>query len=131
MSTATVTPVPVRPEYARIGGLGRVDWSDAYSVSIPEGSPLEPDYWRRATFGLGGENFPVTARTPDSVIVGSDHWHINFRAVLTVNDARLTLTTVVQFNNAIGKAYMATIGPFHRRIVPRMMRKAIKASTKP
>ena len=46
----------------------------------------------------------------------------------TADGAReLVLVTVVQRHNAVGRAYFAVVGPFHRRIVPALLRRALRS----
>jgi hypothetical protein len=70
--------------------------------------------------------FPVLSRTPERVVLGLDDKHLNFRLAIDVAtlDARrreIVATTLVQTHNWLGRAYLALILPFHRRIVPALM----------
>jgi hypothetical protein len=75
--------------------------------------------------------FPVLSRADDVVVSGADDRHLDFRVVLTVRPTddgahELVLVTVVQRHNAVGRAYFAVVGPFHRRIVPALLRQAVR-----
>jgi hypothetical protein len=70
--------------------------------------------------------FPVLSETPERVVMGLDDRHLDFR--LSVDVVRLderrrevTATTLVKTHNLLGRTYLSTILPFHRRIVPEMM----------
>lgn len=66
--------------------------------------------------------FPVISDTPERVIAGFNDRHLDFRVIVDVSGRDVTATTLVQTHNLLGKAYLATIMPFHRIIVPAMMR---------
>jgi hypothetical protein len=70
--------------------------------------------------------FPVLSQTPDRLVAGFDDKHLNFRVVVDVATSGLgqdvTTTTLVLTHNPLGRVYLAIILPFHRLIVPAMMR---------
>lgn len=70
--------------------------------------------------------FPVLSQTPDRLIAGFDDSHLDFRVVVDVvksgNGQSVTATTLVLTHNRFGRVYLATILPFHRLIVPTMLR---------
>ena len=45
--------------------------------------------------------------------------------VLKTEDCIIDITTVVQYHNALGKAYFFFIKPFHKMIVPRVAKELI------
>lgn len=73
--------------------------------------------------------FLVMARSADEILMGLDDKHLDFRFALTLQtDAegeRAVATTTVRFHNVWGRAYFAIVKPFHRRIVPAMLRAAL------
>jgi hypothetical protein len=79
---------------------------------------------RRETIGL----FPILTETSDRLVAGFDDKHLDFRLVVDVaaaSDSRqqVTATTLVKTHNRFGRIYLAIILPFHRLIVPVMLRK--------
>jgi hypothetical protein len=70
--------------------------------------------------------FPVLSQTPDRLIAGFNDSHLDFRVVVDVvrsgSGQNVTATTLVLTHNWFGRAYLATILPFHRLIVPSMLR---------
>ena len=70
--------------------------------------------------------FPVVSESPNRVVAGFDDRHLDFRVVVdVVADAggrRVTATTLVLTHNWLGRTYLAVILPFHRLIVPSMLR---------
>jgi hypothetical protein len=84
---------------------------------------------RRETIGL----FPVLTETPDRMVAGFNDKHLDFRIVVDVvppgsaSSQQVTLTTLVKTHNRFGRAYLAVILPFHRRIAPAMLRKIAAA----
>ena len=62
--------------------------------------------------------------------MGLDDRHLDFRVSLRLlrsDDAAgvLQLTTTVTFHGRLGRLYFALVRPFHRRIVPAMLRSAV------
>ncbi|MFM9849597.1 MAG: DUF2867 domain-containing protein [Hyphomicrobiaceae bacterium] len=74
--------------------------------------------------------FPVISQSPDRLIAGFDDKHLDFRVVVDVAPAgtarRVTTTTLVRSHNLPGRLYLAVVLPFHRIIVPAMMRQLLK-----
>lgn len=77
--------------------------------------------------------FKVFDRTENEVILGEDDKHLNFRISLFLNKAQigsstraLTISTTVEFNNWMGRLYFLPVRPFHKLIVPSMLRGIIK-----
>lgn len=67
------------------------------------------------------------------IILGEDDSHLDFRLsllCLPVHDtggSDLVISTVVHCHNALGRAYLKIIAPFHRLIVPAMLRRAARS----
>ena len=77
--------------------------------------------------------FMVFNKTKDEVILGEDDKHLNFRISLLKEDStekegakKLTISTTVKFNNWFGKLYFFPVKPFHKIIVPKMLKGIIK-----
>ena len=70
--------------------------------------------------------FPVLSETPGRLIAGFNDSHLDFRVVVDVtapSDVRqVTATTLVLTHNWLGRTYLAIIMPFHRLIVPALLR---------
>ena len=70
--------------------------------------------------------FPVISETPQRLVAGFDDRHLDFRVIVDVADnpprCQVTATTLVMTHNLLGRVYLATIMPFHRIIVPAMLR---------
>jgi hypothetical protein len=70
--------------------------------------------------------FPVVSETPDRLVAGFNDRHLDFRVVVDVVGAEssrhVTATTLVLTHNLLGRVYLAIILPFHRLIVPAMLR---------
>jgi hypothetical protein len=62
------------------------------------------------------------AKYPDELITGANDRHLDFR-VSVFRDARprIVLSTAVMTHNVFGRAYLATILPFHRFGVARLL----------
>jgi hypothetical protein len=72
--------------------------------------------------------FPVLAEAPEEILLGLDDRHLDFRvSVRILEDAgrrRGVVSTLVRIHNALGRAYFGVVKPFHRIVVPAMMRRA-------
>ncbi|KRR00739.1 DUF2867 domain-containing protein [Bradyrhizobium valentinum] len=70
--------------------------------------------------------FPVVSETPGRLIAGFNDRHLDFRVVVDVAAAgsvrQVTATTLVKTHNRLGRTYLAIIMPFHRLIVPALLR---------
>ncbi len=77
--------------------------------------------------------FKVQQRHPNEVIIGEDDSHLNFRiSVLRAGDGdtgaqTVTVSTAVETHNALGRAYMFVVKPFHRIIARSMVQRAANA----
>jgi len=67
--------------------------------------------------------FKVFDKTENEVIMGEDDKHLNFRVSFLLDKIdgstltkKITITTVVQFNNFFGRLYFLVICPFHKVI---------------
>jgi hypothetical protein len=74
--------------------------------------------------------FKVFERADDELLLGEDDWHLDFRvSVLVRNDGSADwaiVSTVVRFNSWLGRAYLLPVRPFHKLIVPAMIRLAYR-----
>lgn len=66
--------------------------------------------------------FHVLERNDHEILAGEDDRHLDFRVSFLYEGGSLVVTTVVKFHNAFGRAYFVPVAPFHRRIVPAMLR---------
>ena len=70
--------------------------------------------------------FPVVSETPERLIAGFNDRHLDFRVVVDVTPPggtrQVTATTLVKTHNWLGRIYLAIIMPFHRLIVPALLR---------
>ena len=70
--------------------------------------------------------FPLISESPSTVVLGLDDRHLDFRLVVKVDALSgsrqsISASTLVATHNLLGRAYLATIMPFHRVIVPAML----------
>ncbi len=86
---------------------------------------------RREWIGI----FPVETMTPDRIVLGFDDKHLDFRVVIDVaprgDGCEVTATTLVREHNFLGRLYLTTILPFHRAIVPALLRRAAQEAGVP
>ncbi len=93
----------------------------------PERIPGTSATPRRYEPGAVAGMFRVYARTDDEILIGGDDRHLNSRASMLVQrepDATYAVfTTVVHYNNWLGRVYFLPVRPFHRLIIPALLRR--------
>jgi hypothetical protein len=72
--------------------------------------------------------FPIISQTPSRVVMGFDDHHLDFRVVVDVSESgngmqSIQASTLVKTNNWVGKIYLTMVMPFHKLIVPTMLRR--------
>lgn len=77
--------------------------------------------------------FKVYDKTATEIILGEDDKHLDLRISLLLeqskyneNEKKITVTTIVKLNNKLGKYYFFIIKPFHRTIVPLILKRNFK-----
>jgi hypothetical protein len=77
--------------------------------------------------------FKVFDKTPNEIVLGEDDKHLNFRVSLFIDQQtnnqiakKLIISTTVKFNNWLGRLYFLPVKPFHKLIVPIMLKGIIK-----
>lgn len=74
---------------------------------------------------LQTEDF-IIEDTENEVIMKKDDKHLLFYiSIAKIGNDLIDVTTVVQYHNALGKAYFFFIKPFHKMIVPRVVKELI------
>ena len=151
---ADVRQVATPGELLTAAALPRVDFTDTFTLRLPPGSSRDVEDWHRAlitagspawvaallavrnrlakrlgldTAGGSSDTSPFTLLRRidgDTLVVGADDKHLDFRGVLRVVGDDLQCATVVREHNATGRAYFTVVKPFHRRIVPTLLRRA-------
>jgi hypothetical protein len=74
-----------------------------------------------------GYFFPVLELLDNEVVMGESDAHLNFRASVLINrsEALIFITTVVHYNNFLGRLYFFPVRPFHGIIVKICMKRLI------
>lgn len=76
--------------------------------------------------------FKVFDKTNEELVLGEDDKHLNFRVSLFIEQSlneknkRLTVTTTVEFKNWFGRFYFLPVKPFHKLIVPTLLKGIVK-----
>ena len=64
--------------------------------------------------------FTVIDRNENEIVMAENDKHLNFRVSVMINrqgnEVAIYLTTIVKFNNAVGRLYFLPVKPFHRII---------------
>lgn len=73
--------------------------------------------------------FKVFSKTDNEVVLGEDDKHLNFRVSLFLNPQKqgeerqkIIISTSVEINNWFGRLYFMFVRPFHKLIVPSMLK---------
>lgn len=79
--------------------------------------------------------FRILDKTATEIIMGEDDKHLNFKVSLLLNQGNdnyksITVTTAVALNNLLGKIYFFIIKPFHKAIIPRLLKRKFKQMEK-
>ncbi|WP_066705596.1 DUF2867 domain-containing protein [Celeribacter ethanolicus] len=75
-----------------------------------------------------GAIFPVEYEGTDELIIGTDDRHLNFRICIRQEAGHIHMATWVHRNNALGRAYLMIVKPFHVLIVRDAMRRIARAA---
>jgi hypothetical protein len=155
-----VRQVETPAELLDAAALRPVDFTDTFVLRLPPGTSRDVEDWHRAlvtaggpawvgalmavrnrlarglglrtTGGSGGTSpFASLARVGDTLVVGADDAHLDFRGALRVVGDDLQCATVVRHHNALGRAYFTVVRPFHRRVVPAVLRRAVRGAHAP
>ncbi|WP_206443284.1 DUF2867 domain-containing protein [Candidatus Protofrankia californiensis] len=119
-------PVPRRAELPTNALLARhafhrIDFADAWSIRLAPGMPTDPALWSRSLFG---RSFREYGASRDETLLGADKPHLAFRASVLVRDGVVTVSTVVNLRNRLGRAYFALVRPVHPIVVRATLRRA-------
>ena len=97
-------------------------------TTVPPASLPHPDGVLRPGDRVG--IFRVFERAPAEVLLGDDDRHLDFRVSVRMEsgDAAcwVVVSTVVRFHGWLGRAYFLPVRPFHRAIVPALLRRGIR-----
>jgi Protein of unknown function (DUF2867) len=113
----------LRGVFANIAGLKHPQITEVGAVEAGAG---------RRPYAVGDRVglFPVQSITAKEIILGIDDKHLNFRVSVlrSVKNSLeyVTISTVVELNNSLGRSYLFAIKPFHRLIVRSMLQNALK-----
>lgn len=76
--------------------------------------------------------FKVFDKTSNEIVLGEDDKHLDFRVSLLVDRSKvhpdehsLTISTTVKYHNWLGVLYFLPVRPFHKLIVPAMLKNII------
>ncbi|WP_223609228.1 DUF2867 domain-containing protein [Chryseobacterium sp. OSA05B] len=93
--------------------------------------PLEPEDFK-IEVGAQVGIFTIFDKTDREIIMGENDKHLDFRVSILYDKAShhtegnsLTISTTVKYHNWLGILYFLPVRPFHRLIVPVMLKKMI------
>lgn len=118
---------PLSPQEAADIGLRLPNWAGA--LLALRNRLVRPLGLKTEVSNTGeGAIFPVTYQDADEVILGTDDSHLNFRICVRQEAGRVYMATWVHRNNALGRAYLAAVMPFHILIVRDSLRRIARAT---
>jgi hypothetical protein len=93
-----------------------------YQIQMFEGKP-----------GQSIALFHVFERSPSELLTGLNDKHLNFRFSIIcetrLNTTEVILSTTVKFNNLLGTIYFFVAKPFHKRMMPVILRRVVARFT--
>lgn len=115
------------PREAANIGLTMPGWADA--LLRLRNRIVKPLGLKTETADSGeGAIFPVEYEGADELIIGTDDSHLNFRICIRQDAGRIHMATWVHRNNALGRAYLRVVKPFHVLIVRDAMRRIARGN---
>ena len=76
-------------------------------------------------------DFLIILKEKNSIIIELNDKHLDFRFAIFIRNekykTKIYLTTIVKINNLLGKIYFFLITPFHRLIIPIILKKVSKS----
>ncbi|WP_170270116.1 DUF2867 domain-containing protein [Heliorestis acidaminivorans] len=101
-----------------------------FGIKVPESHSQMTPYDFDFSPGNQGGFFRVYERNDNEIVVGDNDKHLNFRISFMIDReesrAWAVVSTAVQFHNWLGRAYFLPVRPFHRLMVPAMLKSAGK-----
>ncbi|MTV49775.1 DUF2867 domain-containing protein [Heliobacillus mobilis] len=106
----------------RIVKLFGIKVPDNAAANTPVDFSFEP--------GSSASFFRVYERRTNELLLGEDNRHLDFRLSFFIEEQDgvhyAVVATVVQFHGWAGRAYFLPVRPFHRLMVPAMLRSAVR-----
>lgn len=97
---------------------------------------MDPKALEKEVFRPGDDHglFKVLQKDDRELLAGEDDKHLDFRVSCglvrtgggTVPEWELVISTTVHFRNVFGRMYFLPVKPFHRWIVPAMMKRIVR-----
>lgn len=98
------------PQAAAQRGLALPDWARALlALRNALVRPFGPKTGQTTDAAI----LPVVRDAPETIILGTDDRHLNFRIAARRHGGRLYISTWVHSHNIWGRAYLAAVMPFH------------------
>jgi hypothetical protein len=134
---------------------GVADYASSFAVDVPLADARTPEQWARHTLegaplalrwfvllgwrvvlrlrlaprGAAGSimGWRVSATTPDTITLEVGSSLVTARKVLTVEQNRVSMTTLVRYERALGRVLWSVIVPIHHRIEPLLLTLAARS----
>ena len=73
-------------------------------------------------------SFKILDKAENELILGEDDKHLDFRVSLFLDkqNQKLTVSTLVKIHNGLGRIYFLFVKPFHKLIVPTMLKGMVR-----
>ncbi|MFE4203620.1 DUF2867 domain-containing protein [Aneurinibacillus aneurinilyticus] len=105
----------IRDRLVSLIGLKTSNRSKIQNITLKQGSSI----------GI----FRVINRVSNEILLGEDDRHLNFRVSILLDEVDglkyITVSTVVYFNNWLGRLYFVVVRRVHKAIVPAMLKNMV------
>lgn len=130
-------------------GLADPDYASSFAADVPGAGTRSPEQWARSTLegappalrwfvligwkvvlrlrlaprGASGNimGWTILTTTSDAITLEVSSGLVTARKVMRVDEDRLTLTTSVRYERALGRVLWSAIAPVHHRIEPLLL----------
>ena len=151
-----VRQVPLTPAARALCSLPRIDYADAFVAGTEDAQALTAEEWARRILGDSPVGFrvaapatwfalglkhglpwsddnvlgwPVRRSEPDFILLGAQsRTGMPAELLLKRETDSLLFATFLQLRGPVMKRVWSLVGPPHRRIVPRLIRRGVRAS---
>ena len=114
------------PQDSLIAGYLPADYCDSFSRNVVSEKAITSDEF----FDMAFNHSPAWVNAQE-IVFGMPDKHLTFHAALWCGEKEsggqtFTITTVVKFNNRLGRLYFFFIRPFHKVIIRSMLKRVAK-----
>ena len=118
----------IATEIFRMSGIDAVLMKVRDSIVRPFGLKVSGNEAKEQDYYPAGSKlmiFTVSARNENEIVMEEDDRHLKFRTSVFIDreESKVYLTTVVKFNNRVGRLYFIPVKPVHKMLVKSQFKK--------